>query len=194
MQTAINAHTIATAGRHLGRFFITRAARAAKDIGFGYWPADDAPGTYPALMAEIADCLKTRRAMRVWSGGSDSTVYGSAEANYAFRYLHDLGHYIHGLTFSYAHEVELARIQAAQVAQAFGKDSLELLVYRADTEGQSTFNDAYGAFPEDQARFVLHVALHLSQGATMRQAVALAAPFVGLSFAPQEVTAVDQAA
>lgn len=189
MRHTVNAHTIATAGRHLGRFYITRAARAAKDIGFSYWPADDAPGTFPALMAEIAQCLKARRPMRVWSGGSDCTVYGSAEANYAFRYLHDLGHYIHDLSFSFAHEVELSRIQAAQVAQAFGKDSLELLVYRADTEGQSTFNEMHGGpFPADQRLFVELCAKALAQGMHMRQAVAsVPVELVGLDYAPEEV-------
>lgn len=174
MQT-INAFTLNRAAKALGAHFITKAHRVAKDIGFSYWPKAQAPETYEALCEAFQVAQKTRTALPIWEGGSDATIYGSAEANYAFRYLHDLGHVVHALPFTFEAEVELSRLQGADIAQHFGPESLELLVYRIDTEGQSIYaHFACGEFPEDQAAFVYVVARLMAQhGYSLSDAVRL---------------------
>lgn len=171
----MNGYIARSAGLTLGRHFIHRAHRLARDIGFGYWPCADAPdacgeGGLALLQAEFSECLRKRRAFRVWSGASDGTIYGSAEANYAFRFLHDVGHCVYKLGTTFDDEVQLARKQGREIEAAFGVRSPEALVYLADTEGQSTLHNMRGYFPEDQADFVQYVACELSRGMSMHTA------------------------
>ncbi len=50
----------------------------------------------------------------VWSGASDTTIFGDKRVNWAFRALHDALHLQTGIGFSVAEEIYLGRVQANQ--------------------------------------------------------------------------------
>lgn len=148
---------ILRAGKRLGTFMIHQAARRAHNIGFGYEESLEAPSTFEELCDEYRECLNTRRPFRVWEGASDGTVYGSREANWAFRFLHDLIHVEHGLGFDYKSELQVAEIGGRAVAERFGLGSLEFAVYLVDTAGQVEYQHQTGQFVKDQVGFAVAV-------------------------------------
>lgn len=159
IQPTMNAYTIGKAGQSLGQWLIHQAHKKARVIGFGYAPAQDAPDTFDGVKAAYRHSMMRREAFPVWSGGSDCTIYGSAEANYAFRYLHDTAHVEVNGDFTFEGESKVALSAFRPVLQAFG-DSLESRVYLADSLGQVHYHaQTGGQFPEDQAAFVTCVIL-----------------------------------
>lgn len=176
MRQTFNAYTMQKAGVALGYYFQEKAHRLHKDIGIGYTPADDAPNNFSDLVAHVNRCLTMRQPVKVWEGGSDATIYGCAESNYAFRFVHDMGHFAWGYDFTFEDEVKLSRKQGQDVSSKFGRDSLEFLLYRVDTEGQSHYADITGGdFPKDQALFVFDVICRIREGLSLRHAVSLSA-------------------
>lgn len=171
IKPACNAFTLTRAGHELGGWLVRYAHRLTKDVGIGYEPSSEAPSTFKALKAEWSECMRTRRPMRVYDGACEGTVYGSAPANWAFRFWHDVLHVAHGLTFKPDDEVKLGLMQVKAVADAFGADSLEALVMLTDTTAQTEHYRLTGRFVDDQAAFVLDVAPRIHAGLTVRQAV-----------------------
>ena len=154
-----NPHTIAQAGRALGHWLIKQAHHTGRVLGFSYAPSSEAPSTFEGVKAEYRDCLMRRRAFRVWDGGSDATVYAQAEANYAFRFLHDIQHVHTGGDFTPQGEARVALAASRKVIAHFG-DSLETRLFLADSLGQVHYHaQTGGAFPEDQALFVTFVVM-----------------------------------
>ncbi|WPH18246.1 hypothetical protein [Variovorax paradoxus] len=151
----MNAARIDYARKQLTDWTIERAARMARDIGFSYEPATDAPNTFEEVCAEFGACTRERRGFRVWVGASDKTIYTTPEGNYAFRYMHDVMHAVFKHPFDLAGEIGLARRYLAMVRAKFGKDSLEARMVWIDTAGQSMHHDSHGEFPEDQMAFLL---------------------------------------
>lgn len=103
----------------------------------------DAPDTHAAML----DALETDGILTVWNGASGRTIYGVAEANYAFRAWHDSLHARYMRTFSVEDEYHIADIQAAQSGK------LGRWIY-ADAAGQIAHYEAYGDFPVDQRGYV----------------------------------------
>jgi hypothetical protein len=168
----VNAHTVAAAGRALGSFLIRHSHHIGRVLGFSYEPCEIAPDTLQLVKNEYRECLMQRRAFRVWSGGSDATVYNCPEANYAFRFWHDITHAQNNTAFDCFGEWKTARIQLRAVARAFGADSIESLVFKADTLGQTAYAQLTdGGFVTDQKGFVVYVAQRMAQGVPMQTAV-----------------------
>lgn len=140
----------------ISRFAIESAHRLAREVGFSYADSAEAPSTFEAVRAEYDECRRTHRAFRVWNGASDNTAYTSKEANWAFRFCHDVvSHGAHGLTFSLADELESGNQWVRKVAGRFGVDSVEAWIAYADTCGESLYADEHGGeFPTDQLGFV----------------------------------------
>lgn len=153
-------NVIRAAGRALGSTLVRKASRIAREVGFSYEPVAEAPSTYEELRAAFQESIRTRRPLPVWSGACKTSIYGSVEANWAFRFLHDLSHCILDEPFTVAGELQvhsfLARsLGIAQFAQA---TSCEDHVYWADSYGQSLYSDmTRGKFPEDQTEFAVAV-------------------------------------
>lgn len=153
--TSARIELLPLARKQLSLFVIRKAAALTKQLGFGYVDSDDAPESYPELMAYWMESTHTRKAFPVWSGASDNTIYTSVGANYAFRFWHDSLHARNALGFNYADEVVIGTTQTNEVAEEFGEFSLETLLMHYDTVGQSTYaNMNGGQFPEDQLAWV----------------------------------------
>lgn len=140
----------------LSRYSIECAARLAREVGFSYEESPVAPSTFAEVQREYDECRRTHRAFRVWNGASDNTAYTSREANWSFRFYHDVvSHGAHGLTFSLADELESGNEWVRKVASRFGVDSVESWIAYCDTCGESLYADEHGGlFPNDQCGFV----------------------------------------
>jgi len=144
-----------TASRALSRFVIDKARKVQRQIGFGYVEAADAPNNMRELMAAFENSKRTGQPLPVFSGASEGTIYTSKEANWAFRFWHDVVHCQHDLGFNFADEVSVAWLQGEAVAAEFGKESMEYRMFMADTAGQSLYAQTHGGeFPVDQWAYV----------------------------------------
>ena len=138
-------------GLALGRKFLQFG-----ELGKDYIPSPDAPNTYKELIHEWQRVCsrvpgEARVPLRVYDGGSDTSIYGSPEANYAFRYFHDLVHCQLQTEFDIAGEIHTARVQEVMLGSLSAE---EAWVFRIDTIGQSLYHTMTGEFVEDQAEFV----------------------------------------
>ena len=145
-------------GLSLGRKFLQFG-----ELGKDYIPSPNAPNTYKELIQEWQRVCsrvpgEARVPLRVYDGGSDTSIYGSPEANYAFRYFHDLVHCQLQTEFDIAGEIHTARVQEAMLGSLSVE---EAWVFRIDTIGQSLYHTMTGNFVEDQADFVHCVYEHV---------------------------------
>jgi hypothetical protein len=113
--------------------------------GIKYRVSDNAPSTFQDVLKQFT----AGRELVIWSGGSDNTVWGSADNNYKFRAIHDLIHVKHGLDFTLSGELTVARIQA----ELFQSDQLGRLVI-AEVQGQAEHYFETGEFPVNQIEFI----------------------------------------
>ena len=113
----------------------------------GWRVAEDTPA--PFTLEEMQDAWHNSTAFPVSADFSETSIYGSAVANVAFRAWHDALHVKHGLETKLEDELELARIHASQVED----EACKLLVL-CDTAGQSYYEAFNGDFPTDQRKFV----------------------------------------
>lgn len=136
------------------RDYLTAASiRFARQVWpFGFDVADEAPDTLAKLRAEV----KARGKMTVWSGASEHTIFGSAEANYHFRAWHDWCHWRYRLPFTAEGERAAAYVQVAHIARVYGDDELaaEMAAWvLAEVIGQAEYQAEHGEFPADQVAF-----------------------------------------
>jgi hypothetical protein len=117
-------------------------------------PSGDAPSTYPALLEAYEISHTTGRPYPVSSANCDNTIFTKAETNWAMRFIHDLGHAGHQLSFSIEAELVLAlhHLEALQAA-GFGANSPEYKLLHADTIGQALCVTRIGRFPLNQRLF-----------------------------------------
>lgn len=86
----------------------------------------------------------------VSSIGCETSIYGDASVNLAFRAWHDATHLGHGLGFTPNDEKDVARLQCASAGIPRDKALLW-----ADIAGQVEYFERFGDFPNDQTSFVL---------------------------------------
>ena len=133
------------------------AARMAARVGVPGWVAvaEGAPDTYDGVVAEVRAAMGGGRAVRVYAGASERTIYWRPEVNHAFRAWHDLTHAWHGFDFTTEGEIATARAQIAYMGDVTGIDRGDAvrLLY-ADTIGQVEYFARHGAFVPDQVAFV----------------------------------------
>lgn len=164
------------AGRELGQVML-RAARAVSDVaGNRHKPSPVAPSSLEDMNLEWWDCRHYGREFRVWDGASDHTIYGSAEANYAFRFVHDLMHVRNQAPLHYHGEVVVhnALARTLFICPFTDQERMTLLdrLYWADTLGQTVYEQLNeGRFPADQAAFCKSVVSAWMSGMSFNLAV-----------------------
>lgn len=94
--------------------------------------------------------------MIVWDGASDSTVYGDACVNHAFRAWHDAAHIAGAFPFTLSGEIAACEFQLTQLRDAFPRhpQSWDALI-RAEVIGQAEYYSVHGEFPSDQYAFMV---------------------------------------
>lgn len=128
-----------------------------KQYGFDFIDTDLAPNTFTDLMVAYQFSLENKKALPVFSGASDNTIYFDKQSNWGFRFWHDMVHCANKLDFSLQGEIQTANLQLIDVAKHFGQDSLEYKIFKIDTIGQATYSTLYGIFPDNQIEFVKHL-------------------------------------
>lgn len=145
------------AGQNLGAFMIAAQAAMFDATGVMPVPCSDAPNNYGELLQAAARWQYALGDvfLPVWEGASEDSIYGSAAANHAFRYWHDMGHIAHHCDFTPDGEKRLQFDHHLPIiADHFGIGSLEYSLYYADTVGQIEYVVENGKFPANQAAFV----------------------------------------
>lgn len=135
------------------RVVTLEAHRLQKLHGFSWEAVEDAPSTFEELVAEYSDCRLTGRPFRVWSGGSERTVFSAPAINHAFRFVHDVGHVVEGCDLTEEGE---ANTITAFVWRVFSQAGfLAALLAACDLLGQLYYGtNNHGAFVDDQESFV----------------------------------------
>lgn len=105
-----------------------------------------APDTYERLASHVS----TGSRLVVWHGASESTIYGDARVNHAFRAWHDALHLKLGAAFDYDGEKRVALEQARLI----DSDAMARIIL-AEVVGQVDYVSKFGQFPIDQVEFVL---------------------------------------
>lgn len=120
--------------------------------GWGVAPA--APNSLETLRLHVA----REGRITVYSGGSEATIYGDPEVNYAARAWHAAVHLFTGYPFTFQGERMTARTQAAQLNGVYGETVAApfIKLLYAEIVGQSEYasRDEFGRFPADQREFV----------------------------------------
>jgi hypothetical protein len=119
----------------------------------GYDVSLAAPETYEELDAH----LDAGGRMVVYIGGSEQTIYGDPEVNFAFRAWHDWCHWRGPHDFSHEGERAACAMQSEHLVTLYGESPQTRRwrqILRAEIIGQREFFDRHGVFPEDQRGFV----------------------------------------
>ena len=87
--------------------------------------------------------------MLIWSGGTETAIYGDPSVNWRFRAWHDAHHAATGIGFTVEDEVQVARIQCAQL------DSRLAAVVWQEIAGQALEFERTGKFLEDQTAWTI---------------------------------------
>ena len=144
------------ARRNLTDWVWGEAAIVAQVTGFDWIPRPDAPSTHVDLCAAYAHSERTGEPLPVSSDNSGSVILCSPEANFAWRFVHDVAHVHKKLSFSLRDEYELALWHVGRLERdGFPPDSLEYAFLKADTLGQVIINAVARRFPADQELFDL---------------------------------------
>ena len=144
----------------LSRFVFDQAQATARDIGFSYRPASDAPTTYERLREAYATSQQTGRPLPISNQHSDNVIFTSPDANIAHRFVHDVQHCRLGLDFGLVDELELAIWHLDQLEDAgHQRGSLEWTLFHADLVGQIQINAFAKRFPSDQRQFGIDCAV-----------------------------------
>lgn len=117
-------------------------------------PRFEARAVAPGTLADLYDCAG-HAGLIVYDGASDTTLYGCARVNLAFRAWHDALHLAHGFTFDLEGERQACTAQVRALLKRFpSAPAWALNLIRAEIEGQAEHFAAFGYFPENQAAFV----------------------------------------
>lgn len=134
-------------------FIIEQAEKARAELGFGWQPDPDAPGTYADLC--IAFQRSQLRGVPLFvSSLHNDVVITTPDVNLAMRFWHDVNHVQRGLTFRGVDEQQLALWHLSILTAAgFEEHGLVWQLLHADTIGQNYLLGITGSFPLDQRRF-----------------------------------------
>lgn len=141
------------ARHNLTKFVEAKALRFSQRFGLSYEPHPRAPETLLEIQKAYRHSLIHSTPFPIWDGASDNTIYLTPEANYAFRFWHDMLHLALFADTVVVDEIELGHIHVGCVMAEFGMHSLEAALMRADTIEQSKFEAEFGYFPPDQLAF-----------------------------------------
>lgn len=161
MSRRIKIEDLGPARAVLSSWVLSRAAREVQRRGYG-WSAVDhtAPGTSQQLKGAFDACRTSRRALPIWAGGCDHSIYVPTAGllagyiNRCGRFWHDCLHDTLDCWLDCAGELVVGMAQIEEVRRAFG-NGLEVLLITADTIGQTAYYQKHGKFPDDQLEFAL---------------------------------------
>lgn len=108
----------------------------------------------PETLQQIRDHLDAGKRMVVYAEGSDESIYGDAQVNYAFRAWHDWCHYITNNDFTVKGELGVYNYQMAMLAARFGKVGYWSRLLYADVVGQRLYYLLHHRYVDDQRGFV----------------------------------------
>lgn len=149
------ADEIAAANDALSAFVTHAAEQTAKEVGFGYVLRQDAPNTYPALVAAFRHSLRTGAPLPISSENSDDVIYTPPSTNAQLRYWHDVAHIRRRLDFTLVDELELSLWHLGELEKAgHPPGSLVWRLLHADLTGQAYVQAFARRFPFHQRRFV----------------------------------------
>lgn len=134
----------------LTEFVTLMAHQTARRLGFGWEARPDAPNTWQGLKAAWKHSLATGEPLPVFDGGSDSVILTTPEANWAYRFWHDVTHLERGRNFTSPHELDMAVFHLFEAERhGLERGSLPWRLLHADAVG----NVLHWAVMKD---FVLH--------------------------------------
>ncbi|BCT76440.1 hypothetical protein SCMU_22820 [Sinomonas cyclohexanicum] len=152
---------LTVAQKRLSDWVTEEAHRIEQRLFFGWAPAHDAPNRYKDLCEAFWLSHKEGRPLPVSDENTSSVVFGSPDANMAYRYVHDVGHVEMGLSFSSPDEYDLARWQMRRFERAgFSRDDLEWHLLQADALGQVVYYALTKQYVLDQLQFALDCVRH----------------------------------
>ena len=127
---------------------------AALKFPRGYDVRPNAPDTLERLCA----WLDSGKRMAVYDGGSDYTIFGDPQVNYAFRAWHDWQHWKYRLPFTPAGAAKACLLQINDLWVEYGPSRrMErwARIIDAEVNGQLQYAAAHAnQFPNDQSAFV----------------------------------------
>lgn len=149
-------HSFTVACAHLSDYWIKRAKYLKSLSGMGYVPVPEAeaPSTPEVLREAFSAWSQGHKPFPVMSDHSDTTLYTTKEANWSFRFCHDVAHATLGAGFDGTGERIVIEAQADVLAKVFGRYSDEMALFLTDTLGQVIYGELnHGQFPADQREF-----------------------------------------
>lgn len=148
---------IVEAGFRLGKYLMQKQEEISDLLNVKPRDVLGGPSSYEALLDAWQIGEDT---FPVDATKSDRTIYGTATANIAFRFWHDMLHIFHKKDFSKASEVYVGQLHVEDVKAHFGEGSVEARIMEADTIGQTMYEDLHGKFPENQKDFAINYVQH----------------------------------
>lgn len=157
MNTPPSERAITKARNRLADLVLVKANETAQRVGFGWRASPDAPDTYEKMLAEFEECTETGCDMRVATVNAIPSVFGSARANFAMRFWHDVTHVELDADFGYFGEKKVADAHLDAVVEAgMAEGSLPWQLMRVDTVGQNyVYAMTGGGFVPDQLAFAI---------------------------------------
>ena len=145
--------------------FSTSFNVAVNHIAARLWPKGfDVCNVAPSSLESLKNTVRENGRLTVWGGGSERTIFGDAETNYAFRAWHDWHHIDGDLPFTFEGEAEVCQRQLADLARLYGNDTMTQAGWAAllviEVIGQRAYEDRHGAFPDDQRAFAVECLRH----------------------------------
>lgn len=110
----------------------------------------------PNSLEELNQLLSSDKPMTVWSGASETTIFGSPEINYAFRAWHDAIHWKHQLPFTFEGEAAVAVKQVEELVGHYPEHpqlNQFCALVLAEVVGQAIYANIHNEFPPNQRRF-----------------------------------------
>lgn len=161
MPENITSAQLAIAQENLNTHVMLEASHVASRVGFDWHPTADAPNTYASLKAAYEVAMRSKSPLPVSNENSSRVIFANPAGNYAYRFMHDMGHVEMGLSFSSTDEFELARRLMCRIERVgYGPDTLEWKLYRADAIGQVMHYALTKRYVSDQLQFALDCVSH----------------------------------
>ncbi|WP_409048274.1 hypothetical protein AB2L57_05730 [Microbacterium sp. HA-8] len=141
----------------LTEFVHLMADQTKERLGFGWTPHPDAPNTWRALKTAWQHSLATREPLPVFDGGSDAVIFAGPEANWAYRFWHDVTHLERGRDFTSPHELDMAVFHLWEAERhGLERGSLPWRLLHADAVGQVLHWAVRREFLIDQRAFIVN--------------------------------------
>lgn len=152
---------VAKAQQQLRDFIALQAEKITAKVGFTWIAEPDAPENFYELRRCFTVSSMTRQPLPVNSKDAEHTVYGSPEANYQLRFVHDCLHVTSGLTFSSKDEYVLA-CHFMELAEDHGirRGTIAWHLLLSDAVGQALYYAITKQYVSDQLRFGMDTVNH----------------------------------